>query len=48
MVFFVGKCGFTHESMGYIIEIHRIPYYSTVDSLDLGYSYSKAFHFHFP
>ena len=36
MGFVVGKCGFTQKSMGYLIEIRRIPDDSSVDSLDLG------------
>ena len=36
MGFVVGKCGFTQESMGCLIEIRRIPDDLSVDSLDLG------------
>jgi len=40
MGFFVGKRGFTQESMKYPIEIRRIPDDSSVDSLDLGGRFS--------
>ena len=35
MGLFVRKCGSTQEPMGYLIEMRRIPDYSSVDSLDL-------------
>jgi hypothetical protein len=45
MFFFMGKCGFTQESMRYLIGIHRIPDDSSVDSLNVGMLIFLAYHF---